>query len=144
VFFFLEIMTIVTLEVGSPTNSAPASIHKDKYAEASFYDIIRERSGWLLFFFGGLLAAAFVVEIFEAVLKEHVELSYFVPLLIGHGGNTGAQSNATIIRCACRMISLYRSHCMHSNKTKEWGRGGEREEEEEEVLSFVGCVLLLQ
>jgi len=33
---------------------------------------------------------------------------------------------------------------MHSYKTKEWGRGGEREEEEEEVLSFVGCVLLLQ
>lgn len=42
--------------------------------------------------------AAVVVESFETILREHVQLSYFVPLLIGHGGNTGAQSNATIIR----------------------------------------------
>lgn len=49
-------------------------------------------------FFVGLMAAAFVVEAFESVLKNHVELSYFVPLLIGHGGNTGSQSNATVIR----------------------------------------------
>lgn len=44
------------------------------------------------------MMAAGVVEAFEEVLREHVELSYFVPLLIGHGGNTGSQSNATIIR----------------------------------------------
>ena len=44
------------------------------------------------------MVAAWVVELFESVLKDHVELSYFVPLLIGHGGNTGAQSNASIIR----------------------------------------------
>jgi Mg/Co/Ni transporter MgtE len=42
--------------------------------------------------------AAIVVEAFEEVLKQHVQLSYFVPLLIGHGGNTGSQSNATVIR----------------------------------------------
>ena len=49
-------------------------------------------------FFAGLMIAAVVVEAFESVLKEHVSLSYFVPLLIGHGGNTGSQSNATIIK----------------------------------------------
>lgn len=27
-----------------------------------------------------------------------MELSYFVPLLIGHGGNSGSQSVATVIR----------------------------------------------
>lgn len=61
-------------------------------------DLVRARSGWLLLFFVGLMLAAVVVEAFEAVLREHVELSYFVPLLIGHGGNTGSQSNATVIR----------------------------------------------
>ena len=92
-------MAIVALEVGSPRPSKDVSHStKDRYGEHTVHDIIRERSGWLVFFFAGLLGAAFVVEIFESVLKEHVELSYFVPLLIGHGGNTGAQSNATIIR----------------------------------------------
>lgn len=90
-------MTIVALEIGSPRTSKEQAA-KDRYADTSVGDVIKERSGWLVFFFGGLLIAAFVVEIFETVLKEHVELSYFVPLLIGHGGNTGAQSNATIIR----------------------------------------------
>ncbi len=61
-------------------------------------DLVRTRCGWLLLFFIGLIGAAIVVEAFEQMLKKRVELSYFVPLLIGHGGNTGSQSNATIIR----------------------------------------------
>ena len=44
------------------------------------------------------MLAAFVVEEFQSLLVANVEVSYFVPLLIGHGGNSGAQSNATIIR----------------------------------------------
>lgn len=120
-------MTVVALELGpsSPKIVPLGDGTKEKrYGEITFKDIIRERSGWLLFFFGGLLAAAVVVESFEVrlqssnscthvttinlnqsiqeILKEHVELSYFVPLLIGHGGNTGAQSNAEIIRSLAR------------------------------------------
>ncbi len=47
------------------------------------WDLIRARWGWLLVFFAGLMVAAVVVEAFESVLEQHVELSYFVPLLIG-------------------------------------------------------------
>jgi len=39
-----------------------------------------------------------VVEQFEDVLEKHVELSFFVPLIMGHGGNTGSQSVTTVIR----------------------------------------------
>ena len=46
-------------------------------------DLVKTRWIWLLVFFAGLMLAAVVVESFEALLKEHVELSYFVPLLIG-------------------------------------------------------------
>ena len=63
-------------------------------------DLVKARWGWLLVFFAGLMVAAVVVEAFESILREHVALSYFVPLLIGHGGNTGSQSNATVIRYA--------------------------------------------
>ena len=93
-------MTIVALDidVGSPKSAREAAAAKDKYGESTITDIVRERYLWLLVFFGGLMLAALIVEEFETILANHVELSYFVPLLIGHGGNTGAQSNATIIR----------------------------------------------
>jgi Mg/Co/Ni transporter MgtE len=63
-------------------------------------DIARGRTGWLVVFCIGLLLAALVVEQFEDVLEHHVELSFFVPLIMGHGGNTGSQSVTTVIRHA--------------------------------------------
>ena len=91
-------MTVV-LEIEQPHHASSELLSgKDKYTETTVEDIVRERSGWLLIFFFGLMLAAGVVEMFENILKSHVELSYFVPLLIGHAGNTGVQSNATVIR----------------------------------------------
>lgn len=40
-------------------------------------DLVRGRFAWLLLFFAGLMLAAAVVEAFEEVLRQHVELSYF-------------------------------------------------------------------
>lgn len=45
------------------------------------------------------MLAAVVVEAFEEMLRSHVELSYFVPLLIGEGDG-------------------------HGGGLGEWGRGG--------------------
>jgi cation transporter-like permease len=59
---------------------------------------MRTRTGWLIIFCIGLLLAALVVEEFEDILKNHVELSIFVPLIMGHGGNTGSQTVATVVR----------------------------------------------
>lgn len=68
------------------------------YTKEGIIATVWTRGGWLTIFFFGLIGAAIVVEQFEHVLKEEVELSYFVPLLIGHGGNTGSQAVATVIR----------------------------------------------
>lgn len=68
------------------------------YRKESVVKILKSRIGWLSAFFLGLILAAVVVERFEELLTHEVELSYFVPLLIGHGGNTGSQSVATVIR----------------------------------------------
>jgi hypothetical protein len=35
-------------------------------------------------------------------LPPQVELSFFVPLIMGHGGNTGSQAVTTVIRCGRR------------------------------------------
>ena len=66
--------------------------------EEDIEQTIRSRMGWLIFFFFGLMISTVVVEQFEDLLKKQVALSYFVPLLIGHGGNSGSQTVTTVIR----------------------------------------------
>mmetsp|Transcript_29810 Transcript_29810/g.96170 ORF Transcript_29810/g.96170 Transcript_29810/m.96170 type:complete len:244 (+) Transcript_29810:1559-2290(+) len=43
----------------------------------------------LLFFLGCLSATAIILESWAETLSKEVELSFFIPLMIGHGGNTG-------------------------------------------------------
>jgi cation transporter-like permease len=79
------------------------------YGKQSIFEIARSRTGWLVAFCAGLLLAALVVEQFEDVLERHVELSFFVPLIMGHGGNTGSQSVTTVIRAlALRQVHAQR------------------------------------
>ena len=49
-------------------------------------------------FFAGLLLTMIIMESFEEVLAANVELSFFVPLIVGHAGNTGSQAVSTVIR----------------------------------------------
>jgi Mg/Co/Ni transporter MgtE len=84
---------------GSPTTTTGSNNNNTgDYRKESVLKILKARIGWLSAFFLGLILAAVVVERFEELLTHEVELSYFVPLLIGHGGNTGSQSVATVIR----------------------------------------------
>ena len=57
-----------------------------------------QRTLWLLFFLFGLLLCARVMHQFEELLAQELELAFFVPLLIGAGGNSGGQTVSTVIR----------------------------------------------
>ncbi|GFH12382.1 MgtE domain-containing protein, partial [Haematococcus lacustris] len=78
-----------------------------EYDEESFLDystigigtIVRNRGKWLLVFCAGLVLAALVIENYETLIASHVELSFFVPLIMGHGGNTGSQTVSNVISC---------------------------------------------
>jgi magnesium transporter len=60
--------------------------------------VVRNRIGWLLLLFvAGTLTSA-VLHNFEGELAKVVALSFFIPLLIGTGGNAGAQTVMTVIR----------------------------------------------
>jgi magnesium transporter len=59
---------------------------------------IQRRVGWLLLLFLTGVVTVNVLELFEGVLEQEVALSFFIPLLIGTGGNTGAQTVSTIVR----------------------------------------------
>ena len=60
--------------------------------------VVRKRIGWLLLLFvAGTLTSA-VLNRFEDELAAVVALAFFIPLLIGTGGNAGAQTVMTVIR----------------------------------------------
>lgn len=60
--------------------------------------VVRRRVGWLLLLFVAETATGSVLRFFEGELAQVVALSFFIPLLIGTGGNTGAQTVSTLIR----------------------------------------------
>lgn len=68
------------------------------YLDTSVFSIFRKRIGWLLILFITESLTGSVLRFFEDELKAVVALSFFVPLLIGTGGNAGSQTTSTIIR----------------------------------------------
>ena len=67
------------------------------YMDKSFLQIAHQRAGWLSLFLVSLSVTAIIVNGFEHTLSRQIELAFFMPLLAGHGGNTGGQSVGTIL-----------------------------------------------
>jgi len=59
---------------------------------------VKKRIGWLLLLFVAGSCTSQVLGFFHHELQELVTLSFFVPLLIGTGGNAGSQSVMTVVR----------------------------------------------
>ena len=68
------------------------------YFTVAIPTVIRKRIGWLLLLFLAETFTGTVLRVFEGELAKVVALSFFIPLLIGTGGNTGAQTVSTLIR----------------------------------------------
>lgn len=68
------------------------------YFDNSIARVVRKRVGWLLLLFVAETFTGTVLRYFESELAAVVALSFFIPLLIGTGGNAGSQTVTTIIR----------------------------------------------
>ncbi|CAN5840864.1 magnesium transporter [soil metagenome] len=68
------------------------------YLATSILQLARSRVIWLLVFLAAGAVTVNVLAIFEATLATAVALAFFVPLVIGTAGNTGAQSATTVTR----------------------------------------------
>lgn len=68
------------------------------YLESSVWAVTQKRIGWLLLLFLTETLTGSVLRHFEHELQAAVSLAFFVPLLIGTGGNAGSQTTSTIIR----------------------------------------------
>lgn len=75
----------------------------DEESETSYWagrigSTVKKRIGWLLLLFVAGSFTSKVLSHFHQELHELVALSFFVPLLIGTGGNAGSQSVMTVVR----------------------------------------------
>jgi magnesium transporter len=71
---------------------------EEPYLRASVWHMVRKRAPWLLVLFLGGAYTASVLEFFSDTLSELVALSFFIPMLIGTGGNVGSQTVTTLVR----------------------------------------------
>jgi magnesium transporter len=68
------------------------------YFQTSMVRVVRSRLTWLVLLFVAETATGTVLRHFEDELAKVVALSFFIPLLIGTGGNAGSQTVSTVIR----------------------------------------------
>jgi magnesium transporter len=75
----------------------PGALDKP-YFDNPILRVVRKRIGWLLLLFVAETFTGTVLRHYEGELAAVVALSFFIPLLIGTGGNAGSQTVTTIIR----------------------------------------------
>ena len=68
------------------------------YLDSGVLAVVRKRIGWLLLLFLTESLTGSVLRHFEEEMAAVVSLAFFIPLLIGTGGNAGSQTTSTIIR----------------------------------------------
>ncbi len=71
---------------------------EDDYFKSGLFTIARRRIVWLLILVLANGITTKVIAMNDQILREVVILAAFIPLLIGTGGNVGAQSSTVVIR----------------------------------------------
>ncbi|MEX0686393.1 MAG: magnesium transporter [Balneolales bacterium] len=71
---------------------------KTSYRDATIFSLFSKRIPWLIILVFVNLLSSGVIDAFEHVLASALALAFFIPLLIGSGGNTGAQSATLMVR----------------------------------------------
>jgi magnesium transporter len=92
----IEEQTEDVLHMGG-VSSTEESVEQGYFATKAFRNV-RLRFNWLLLMFVTETFTGTVLRHYESELAKVVALSFFIPLLIGTGGNSGSQTVTTIVR----------------------------------------------
>lgn len=71
---------------------------EDPYLKTSVFTLAKNRAMWLLVLMISATFTGFIIRHFEGALSQVVALTSYIPMLMGTGGNAGAQSSTMIIR----------------------------------------------
>lgn len=94
-----DAMDVLANEEGEDLARAGASEPLGRpYLSVSIFQVAHSRVVWLMLLAIAATLTVNVLSAFEGMLDKIVSLSLFIPLLIGVGGNCGAQSATTVIR----------------------------------------------
>ncbi|MFO0562774.1 MAG: magnesium transporter [Polyangiales bacterium] len=91
----LDRLGIAALNQGAVQGDQAARL---PYFQLPITKVVRSRITWLILLFVAETATGTVLRHFEDTLSRVVALSFFIPLLIGTGGNAGSQTVSTVIR----------------------------------------------
>ena len=69
-----------------------------EYLDMGVFRHAKNRLPWLILLSVSLMITGSIIEQFEATLQQVVALTFYLPLLMGTGGNTGPQAATLIIR----------------------------------------------
>lgn len=70
----------------------------DYYSQTSVAEMVKKRIGWLIILFMGQMLTVTAMANYESVLAAAAILSFFIPMIISSGGNSGSQAATLIIR----------------------------------------------
>lgn len=82
-------------DVAKQAGSAPWEGH---YMAAGVFQLARYRALWLMLLLVAATLTVSVTGFFETTLEQAAQLALFIPLLIGAGGNAGAQAATACVR----------------------------------------------
>ncbi|MFS8524202.1 MAG: magnesium transporter, partial [Limnochordales bacterium] len=71
---------------------------EESYLDTTVGTLFRSRITWLLVLFLAQSVTSTIIRNYEDVLQQVIALSFFIPLLIGTGGNSGSQAATVITR----------------------------------------------
>lgn len=71
---------------------------ESEYLASPVITVFQKRISWLLVLFLTSMLTGSVMRLYEHQIQAMVALSFFIPLLIGTGGNSGSQTTSTIVR----------------------------------------------
>jgi len=99
VITFDDVMDVLTQEQTEDVQRlAAVEPIEDGYFQTTFWTFIRKRGPWLAALFISEFFTGTALRHYDEVIQAVAKLSYYVPLLISTGGNSGSQSSTLVIR----------------------------------------------
>ncbi|MEM9693208.1 MAG: magnesium transporter [Myxococcota bacterium] len=71
---------------------------EDAYFQTSTWVFVRKRVPWLAVLFAGQFVTESILRIYDPIIRLVTQLTFYLPMLISTGGNSGGQSASLIIR----------------------------------------------
>ena len=70
----------------------------EPYLDVHFFKLMQKRAGWLIVLFLGEMLTATAMAYFNDEIAKATVLTFFIPLIMSSGGNSGSQASTLIIQ----------------------------------------------